>query len=90
MAVQPDTIIRKLAKALLSLFDFDLADVVRVLKNLAQRYLVSRPEGMYEVLEHDAQLELCDAKGSKAVYSKRQRVRFSSGQHHRLPGPSLG
>ncbi len=33
-------------------------------------------EGMYEVLEHDVRLELKDASGRKAVYSKRQKVRF--------------
>lgn len=76
MAAQPDTIIRRLPQALLALLDLDLADVVRVLKHLARRCLASRPEGMYEVLEHDAWLELRDAGGRKAIYHKRQRVRF--------------
>ena len=38
--------------------------------------LINRPGGIFEVLEHDAQLEFCDPKGKRAVYTKRQRVRF--------------
>lgn len=35
-----------------------------------------RPHGAYEVLSHSIELELCDVKGERAVYCKRQRVRF--------------
>lgn len=37
---------------------------------------VQREVGMYEVLEYDAQIELKDKQGEKAIYSKRQQVRF--------------
>lgn len=33
-------------------------------------------EGMYEVLEHEAILELVDAKGKRAIVHKRQKVRY--------------
>lgn len=32
--------------------------------------------GMYEVLEYETELELKDGKGQKAVFTKRQKVRF--------------
>jgi hypothetical protein len=32
--------------------------------------------GMYEVLSHDVVLELKDSRGKKAIYHKRQKVRF--------------
>jgi hypothetical protein len=35
------------------------------------------PPGTYEVLEHRVTLELQDIKGKKAVYRKRQRIRFT-------------
>lgn len=35
-----------------------------------------RQEGLYEMLEHDAVLELGDPKGETALYKKHQRVRF--------------
>ncbi|MEO8391722.1 MAG: hypothetical protein ABI700_01900 [Chloroflexota bacterium] len=44
--------------------------LVRYIHSLSER------EGMYEVLEHDIRLELQDALGRTAVYSKRQKVRF--------------
>ncbi len=47
------------------------------LQKLIQRILgLKAQEGMYEVLEHDAQLELLDATGQHVTYSKRQKVRF--------------
>lgn len=34
------------------------------------------PQGIYEVLEHTAELELLDSQGEIAIYRKLQRVRF--------------
>lgn len=31
---------------------------------------------MYEILEYESTLELCDTKGSTAIFQKRQRVKF--------------
>jgi hypothetical protein len=36
----------------------------------------SRSEGLYEVLEYESTLELLDARGEKARFHKRQRVKF--------------
>lgn len=64
----------KLALALLN------SDIVELLKKLwphSQRTSTSKTlEGMYEVLEFDARLELKDEKGRGAVLYKRQKVRF--------------
>lgn len=46
---------------------FDIVQRIPILKSLP---------GMYEVLEHEAQLELKDSRGKIAVYTKRQQVRF--------------
>ena len=50
-----------------------LADLIRRLYQLWQR---SRHEGMYEILEYDSVLELCDPKGKTAVFKRHQRVKF--------------
>jgi hypothetical protein len=76
MSISLHQIGQKLLQALLALFDVDLTKLVRTLRRLGERLCVSRLEGMYEVLEHEARLELQDTKGRKAVYYKRQRVRF--------------
>ncbi len=50
-----------------------LADLIRRLYQLWQR---SRHEGMYEILEYDSVLELCDPKGKVATLKRRQQVKF--------------
>ena len=50
-----------------------LADLACRLYQLWQR---SRHEGMYEILEYDSVLELCDPKGKTAVFKRHQRVKF--------------
>ena len=35
-----------------------------------------RPTGLFEVLEYDSTLELLDTKGEKAIFHRRQKVRF--------------
>jgi hypothetical protein len=56
-----------------------LADtqLVLFLLQLLTRLPLRRPiTGIYQVLNQDIELELCDAAGEKAVYRKRQTVRF--------------
>ena len=38
--------------------------------------LPSQPQGIFEVLDYDSTLELLDAKGRKAIFRRRQKVRF--------------
>src|SRR5689334_2807497 len=60
-----------------SILRADLPALLALLPELVKRLLsLWASQGMYEVLEYEAQLELLDLKGKKAVYSKRQRVRF--------------
>ena len=42
-----------------------------------RRYVCRPPEGPYEILDYDATLEILDTAGKKAVFRKRQRVKFS-------------
>lgn len=41
-----------------------------------RRYVCRPPAGPYEILDYDATLEILDTAGKKAVYRKRQRVKF--------------
>ncbi len=49
------------------------AELVKVTRKLWQGLA---DEGMYEVLEHEATLEILDKKGKRARVSKRQKVRY--------------
>jgi hypothetical protein len=70
---QPSRVLRILVPILGS----DLIDVLGVIWRFARQIVASRAhEGMYEVLDYEARLELLDTKGEKAVLHKRQRVRF--------------
>lgn len=51
-----------------------VALVVKVVPLVSQWF--DRPQGIYEVLDYDAQLELRDTKGKLAIYTRRQAVRF--------------
>jgi hypothetical protein len=67
----------KLLRVLLSLFGSDPIDTLGALWRLGRRIMASKThEGMYEVLEYASRLELQDTKGKRAVFYKRQRVRF--------------
>ncbi len=64
-------------QALLSAILANPSQLVFWLQKLAQRILgLKAQEGMYEVLEYEARLELRDAAGKYAVFFKRQKVRF--------------
>jgi len=58
-------------------FGSDLFEIILTLWRLGKRITRSSAhEGIYQVLDHEVQLELKDTKGKVAVYTKRQRVRF--------------
>lgn len=64
-------------KALLALCSGEPAAILSLLKTLLQHLpLPDRNPGIYEVLEYEARLELKDTRGLRALYHKRQRVRF--------------
>jgi hypothetical protein len=67
----------RVLKSVLSLLNLDVTDFPLLLWK-AFRPLFSQftPPGIYEVLEHEATLELCDPQGREVVYRKRQKVRF--------------
>jgi hypothetical protein len=50
--------------------------VLKILQELAGRFFQSEVSGLYEVLEYESTLELKDAQGKRAVFSKRQKVRY--------------
>ena len=50
-----------------------LFDLYRALRRWLNR---QRREGMYEILDYDATLELVDPKGKNAIFKKQQRVKF--------------
>lgn len=65
-----------LIDAVLAVMRSDIVSLVAsyLLSHLSSRF--KRADGIYEVLEYQAELELHDATGRKARFSKRQRVRF--------------
>ena len=69
----PSSLLRKI----LACFSQDwlvlLPDLYRALHLWFKRH---RHEGMYEILDYDATLELVDPKGKTAIFTKRQRVKF--------------
>jgi hypothetical protein len=66
-----------LLRLLVPFFGSDLFEILITLWRLGKRIIASQArEGMYEVQEHEAQLDLKDVEGKVAVYTKRQRVRF--------------
>jgi hypothetical protein len=68
---------RSLLRLLVPLLGSDLIELLPFLWRLAKRTIKFKAhEGMYEVLDYHAQLELLDAEGMKAMLRKRQRVRF--------------
>src|SRR6266567_4250790 len=66
--------------AMKSLSSIAFTDVIPFLVSLYRelRQVMRREshEGLYEVLEYDAVLELVDPKGETAIFKKRQRVKF--------------
>jgi hypothetical protein len=51
-------------------------DLVAAGQSIIRQVTSFRPQGIYEVLEHDTTLELCDSKGNLAKVTRQQTVRF--------------
>jgi len=54
----------------------DWASVILQAWQLVQKIAAERKVGLYEVLDFEHTLELCDAKGKKAIFHKRETIRF--------------
>jgi hypothetical protein len=68
---------RGLLRLIVPLLSSELVEVILFLARLAKRtFRFNSHEGMYEVLDYHAQLELLDAHGRKAILHKQQQVRF--------------
>lgn len=66
-----------LLRILVPLLGSDVLEVILFFLRLAKKTLQSKTrEGIYEVLDYHAQLELLDGAGRRAVLHKRQKVRF--------------
>lgn len=69
--------LKQIIPLVIPLLGTDLSAFLGLLGRLGKHLLPARkPEGMYEVLDYEAELELLDTKGKKTVLHKRQRVRF--------------
>lgn len=66
-------VIKYLAQFTAGISTDNLRDVLDFLRRVSA--LENYP-GLYEVLDYEASLELLDLKGQRAVYTKRERVRF--------------
>lgn len=66
-------------QTVLEIFDSGLIELVMRVWQLTKRLLPAPKaelQGPYEVLAYESRLELKDAKGKKAIFYKRERVRF--------------
>ncbi|MCB0159094.1 MAG: hypothetical protein KDD83_13250 [Caldilineaceae bacterium] len=50
--------------------------LLAISQRLTATFVKSQPQGIFEVLDYDSTLELLDSKGKKAVFRRRQKVRF--------------
>jgi hypothetical protein len=68
---------RKLMAWVTNLLDAGFIEwLARLWSVLSRKRPVQSPPGPYEVLEYESRLDLQDTRGRKAVFYKRQRVRF--------------
>jgi hypothetical protein len=58
------------------LISSDWASVVLQVWQLLQKISTERRIGLYEVLDFEHTLELCDAEGKKAIFHKRETIRW--------------
>ena len=73
----PHRLSRGLLRLIVPLLNSDLTETLLFLWRLSGRVFSSRSrEGMYEVLDYHARLELLDPEGRQAVLHKHQTVRF--------------
>jgi hypothetical protein len=74
---QPRETLQRLTQTIVKLIGGNPTVVVDLIFDVLQHIpVVKSLPGMYEVLDYEAQVELLDSKGQKAVYTKRQHVRF--------------
>ncbi|MFC1959253.1 hypothetical protein ACFLYO_00955 [Chloroflexota bacterium] len=66
----------KLWAVLFRLLNSDWATVILRAWDLLRRIHAERAVGLYEVLDFEHTLELCDTQGKKAIYHKREKVRL--------------
>lgn len=66
----------RLLRALTSLLSQEWLHWIWVALRVLGQYRPARPDGLYEILDYEATLELLDVKGHQARLSKRQRVKF--------------
>jgi hypothetical protein len=65
-----------LLRRILKHISLDWVSLALDLVHSLRHYLCSQPTGPYEILDYDATLELLDVEGKKAVFRKRQSVKF--------------
>ena len=66
-----------LLRILVPLIGSDLIEILAFVLRLAKHTVkFNGHEGMYDVLDYQAQLELVDTEGKQAIFHKRQKVRF--------------
>lgn len=75
MALSQDALLSLLRRILRHL-SVDWISVALDVGASLRQYLCRQPAGPYEILDYDATLELLDDKGKRAVFRKRQRVKF--------------
>ena len=73
---QPQTDRNRLWNIMFRLVNSDWVTVVFQGWELLQNIRTERTVGLYEVLDFEHTLELCDADGEKAIYRKRETVRL--------------
>lgn len=66
------TVVRRIFRYL----SLDWLSLVLDLAQYLRRLLCARPSCPYEILDYEASVELLDTKGKKALFKKRQQVRF--------------
>jgi hypothetical protein len=74
--VQPTTIGASVWNLLFRLINSDWATLILQVWQLLRAITTEQAIGLYEVLDFEHLLELCDVQGKKAIYRKRETVRF--------------
>src|SRR5574341_675507 len=69
--------VRSLSRFVFSLLNAEVLETIFQVWQVARKVITAKAsEGLYEVLEYDAQLELQDKYGRTAVFNKKERVKF--------------
>lgn len=79
-----------LIRRVLAAFSLDwIPLVINGIRSLQKLFGQDTRDGLYEMLEHDAVLELADLQGETAILKKRQKVKLLQ-DCHRLSGSCVG